>query len=163
MSPSRGISEDFRNPTALVRVLIPPEGILKDYPPEGFFTFPLWSSHGINSQYYIPSRGIFHIYLPSGALMATADIPSRGIFYTSLWRFNCFSHLTLWKIIFISPLDVFFHIFPPLEVLLFIFSSKGFHDGFGNTSTVFSSYNSLRGCPTRFSSGREYLQILQSF
>ena len=79
MSPSRGISgDDFRNPTTLVRVLIHPEGILNEYPPEGFFTFfPLWSSHGNNSQYFL-ERDFSH--LPSGALMATADIPSRGIF-----------------------------------------------------------------------------------
>ena len=105
MSPSRGISGDFRNPTALVLVLIPPEGILKDNPPEGFFTFSLWSSHGNNSQYSL-QRDFSR--LPFGALMATADIPSRGIFYTSPWRFNCISLLTLWKIIFISPLECFF-------------------------------------------------------
>ena len=40
--------------------------------------------------------------------METADIPSRGIFYTSLKRFNCISQLTLWKIIFISSLECFF-------------------------------------------------------
>ena len=40
--------------------------------------------------------------------MATADIPSRGIFYTSLWRFKCISQLTLWKIVFISSLECFF-------------------------------------------------------
>ena len=96
-SPSRGISGDVRNPTALVRVFsssrgnlkrLPPRGIFHIsplelswqqkpiFPPEGFFTFILWSSHG--------------------ALMASADIPSRGIFYTSLWRFKCISQLTLW-------------------------------------------------------------------
>ena len=77
MSPSRGISGDFRNPTALVRVFIPPEGIWKDYPPERFFTFPLWSSHGNKSQYFL-QRDFSH--LPSGALMATADIPSKRDF-----------------------------------------------------------------------------------
>ena len=95
--------------------------------------------------------------------MAPADIPSRGIFYTSLWRFKCISQLTLSLVdYFHFTSEVFFHIFP-LEVLLFNFSSRGFHDGFGNTSTVFSSYNSPRGYLTRFSSGRGYLQILQSF
>ena len=89
--------------------------------------------------------------------MATADTPSRGIFYTSLWKFDCIRQLTLWRIIFISPLECFFHIFP-LEALIYIFPSGGFHkDGFGNTSKVFSSFYSPRGYPTRLFSGREHI------
>ena len=93
ISPSRGISGDFRNPTTLVRVFSSSRGNLKRLPPRGIFhIFPLWSSHGNKSQYFL-QRDFSH--LSSGALMASADIPSRGIFYTSLWRFKCISQLTL--------------------------------------------------------------------
>ena len=55
----------------------------------------------------IPSRGIFHIYLPSGALMATADIPSRGIIRSPLWRPHDNVQLSLQKRDFFTfPLEV---------------------------------------------------------
>ena len=128
----------------------------------------------------IPSRGIFHISplelswrqpifppeglldLPSGGHTIMFNCPSRRIFYIFLWRFNCYySHITLWSIISILPLECFFT-FPSRGINIY-FPRGCYEDGFGKTSTVFSSFNSLRGYPTRFSSGREYLQILQSF
>ena len=57
---------------------------------------------------------------------------------------------------------VFFHIFP-LEVLLFNFSSRGFHDGFGNTSTVFSSYNSPEGIRQDFPRGGNIYKFYNPF
>ena len=129
----------------------------------------------------ISSRGIFHISplelswqqpifppeglldLPSGGHTIMFSCPSRGIFYISIWRFDCNSQLTLWRIILILPLECFFHIFP-LEVLIF-FLPEGLMTMVSEIppQAVFSSFNSLRGYPTRFSSGRKYLQFLQSF
>ena len=86
----------------------------------------------------------FPHYSPSGALMAIiADIPSRGIFHISPLELSeqqpIFPPEEVFTLPFgglesINPLGdyfhftsgVFFHIFP-LEVLIFIFSSRGFH------------------------------------
>ena len=156
LSPSRGISGDFRNPTALVRVFSSSRGNLKRLPPQRDFShFPSGALMAIKAN--ISSRGIFHIY----PLELSWHQPTEGFFTLRSGGLNVLSIDPLVDYFHFTS-EVFFHIFP-LEVLLFNFSSRGFHDGFGNTSTVFSSYNSPRGYLTRFSSGRGYLQILQSF
>ena len=95
--------------------------------------------------------------------MATADIPSRGIFHISLWRFNCISQLTLWKIIFISPLECFFT-FSLYRCYYSFFPPEGFMKLVSEIPLQCSRVIiAPRGYPTIFSSGREYLQILPSF
>ena len=74
----------------------------------------------------IPSSGMSHIYPlefswqqpifpPEGLLdLSSRDhtimfsCPSRGIFNISLWKFNCYSQLTLWRIILILALECCF-------------------------------------------------------
>ena len=74
----------------------------------------------------IPSRGMCHIYplelswqqpifppegfldLSSGDHTIMFSCPSRGIFNISLWKFNCYSQLTLWRIILILALECCF-------------------------------------------------------
>ena len=104
---SRGISGDFRNPTALVRVFLPPEKKSKNITLERDFYESLerdfyeslqrdffWrfqKSHSSGPSFFFlpresekitPQRDFLHF--PSGALMAMkANISSRGIFHIS--------------------------------------------------------------------------------